>query len=102
PNADTPHYPLSLHDALPILSSLDPHFEDRPGPPRVRDARLPDDPEHPAALVQRLEASGTGCRWLLDRWAELRALLDRGLAWHSRSEEHTSELQSLAYLVCRL
>src|SRR5256714_6639414 len=22
--------------------------------------------------------------------------------WHSRSEEHTSELQSLAYLVCRL
>src|SRR6185437_1454057 len=24
------------------------------------------------------------------------------LAWCSRSEEHTSELQSLAYLVCRL
>src|SRR2546425_8160644 len=23
-------------------------------------------------------------------------------AWESRSEEHTSELQSLAYLVCRL
>src|SRR6185437_15582291 len=23
-------------------------------------------------------------------------------AWHQRSEEHTSELQSLAYLVCRL
>src|SRR5205823_14401910 len=23
-------------------------------------------------------------------------------AWHPRSEEHTSELQSLAYLVCRL
>src|SRR2546425_4931251 len=23
-------------------------------------------------------------------------------AWHGRSEEHTSELQSLAYLVCRL
>src|SRR2546425_6042342 len=22
--------------------------------------------------------------------------------WHERSEEHTSELQSLAYLVCRL
>src|SRR2546425_9078804 len=27
---------------------------------------------------------------------------DRGLGWRPRSEEHTSELQSLAYLVCRL
>src|SRR2546425_9434067 len=26
----------------------------------------------------------------------------RILAWSARSEEHTSELQSLAYLVCRL
>src|SRR2546425_7169389 len=25
-----------------------------------------------------------------------------GAGWHPRSEEHTSELQSLAYLVCRL
>src|SRR2546425_4442449 len=28
--------------------------------------------------------------------------LDRGLGEEERSEEHTSELQSLAYLVCRL
>src|SRR3989339_1939261 len=27
---------------------------------------------------------------------------DRWYLYHSRSEEHTSELQSLAYLVCRL
>src|SRR5229473_6444881 len=26
----------------------------------------------------------------------------RWFRWHARSEEHTSELQSLAYLVCRL
>src|SRR3989339_1902792 len=26
----------------------------------------------------------------------------QGSCWHIRSEEHTSELQSLAYLVCRL
>src|SRR2546425_3839921 len=26
----------------------------------------------------------------------------RGAGWPGRSEEHTSELQSLAYLVCRL
>src|SRR2546425_4594586 len=31
------------------------------------------------------------------------ALLQAALEWqHYRSEEHTSELQSLAYLVCRL
>src|SRR5687767_15575067 len=28
--------------------------------------------------------------------------LERGECYRSRSEEHTSELQSLAYLVCRL
>src|SRR5205823_14509566 len=37
---------------------------------------------------------------------QLRAATDRPTVWYggvvSRSEEHTSELQSLAYLVCRL
>src|SRR5687767_15403409 len=28
--------------------------------------------------------------------------LSRSVLWKGRSEEHTSELQSLAYLVCRL
>src|SRR2546425_8679073 len=28
--------------------------------------------------------------------------ITRYVHWHVRSEEHTSELQSLAYLVCRL
>src|SRR2546425_9566772 len=31
-----------------------------------------------------------------------RDVFDGGLRGHTRSEEHTSELQSLAYLVCRL
>src|SRR2546425_6474663 len=51
---------------------------------------------------------------LTRRWTEQRWLLDNtirsvGMDWDqprsiylSRSEEHTSELQSLAYLVCRL
>src|SRR5205823_13280055 len=30
------------------------------------------------------------------------AFLPTGVGWYRRSEEHTSELQSLAYLVCRL
>src|SRR5687767_15588062 len=33
---------------------------------------------------------------------DVRALFGKGKAVGSRSEEHTSELQSLAYLVCRL
>jgi hypothetical protein len=38
----------------------------------------PDDPEHPARLLRQLESTGAGCRWLLDRWAELRAALEEG------------------------
>src|SRR5688500_19403717 len=75
----THRYSLSLHDALPIL-------------PIVRSALL------------RLAA---GWRW----WAEpvlvvepsaRGAALARRLEEESRSEEHTSELQSPCNLVCRL
>src|SRR3712207_9483885 len=79
--ATTEIYTLSLHDALPIS----------PSPPRAptprRTARCaahprrgrtrPDRPERPSASPAR-----TGSR--------------------ARSEEHTSELQSRQYLVCRL
>ncbi len=34
--------------------------------------RGPDDPDDPPRLLLRLEATADGCRWLLDRWAELR------------------------------
>ena len=36
---------------------------------------------NPARIVNQLEALPTGCHWLLDRWAELRKLLDDGLKW---------------------
>src|SRR5205823_14472401 len=68
-------YTLSLHDALPICagrSGVDSGY--RAQPARRRGAR-------PAAA--RAGAAARAAR--------------RG-----RSEEHTSELQSLAYLVCRL
>src|SRR2546425_6301484 len=74
--ATTEIYTLSLHDALPIY---------------IR-----------AALTQLDAGIGVG--------GELRDVLvlavhrdaaERGPV-HHRSEEHTSELQSLAYLVCRL
>jgi hypothetical protein len=41
----------------------------------------PDDPDDPARLVHRLEATAEGCRWLLDRWAALRRVVDAGTAW---------------------
>src|SRR5687767_15604927 len=72
--ATTEIYTLSLHDALPIsgLSS-------------ATDARQPFPRRMP-----RTRASSV-------RMAPTRTPIPR-----MRSEEHTSELQSLAYLVCRL
>src|SRR2546425_4081735 len=72
--ATTEIYTLSLHDALPI-SHAEQRHERRFGERRVFAGRL-------AELVGRR-------RGIED------VVVDR-------SEEHTSELQSLAYLVCRL
>src|SRR2546425_4195631 len=74
--ATTEIYTLSLHDALPILQA---YF----GEP----TRLP--PARGIALF--------ACGAL-----ELFEALPLPHVHRSRSEEHTSELQSLAYLVCRL
>src|SRR5438093_4481747 len=68
-------YPLSLHDALPILPQ-------RPGPrPAGGDVPQPGRPVVPAG--QKRAAVGADGQ-------------------PPRSEEHTSELQSLTNLVCRL
>src|SRR2546425_8612780 len=79
--ATTEIYTLSLHDALPISSSatLSPRTacSGRPG-------------REPSAPFQALMRGF----WI--------ARLISTLASSLRSEEHTSELQSLAYLVCRL
>jgi hypothetical protein len=42
-----------------------------------------DDPNNPARVVSSLEATARGCGWLLDRWAELRSILEHGEAWQS-------------------
>src|SRR5687767_15492697 len=83
---DTPTteiYTLSLHDALPIS-----------GRSRLRLLRvhhLPERPGHAARPRYRAELLATA-----------HVSQTRASPWHDRSEEHTSELQSLAYLVCRL
>src|SRR2546425_7799444 len=72
--ATTEIYTLSLHDALPI-SGRAPPGSPRSGP-RVRPG---------CSSSWRGRESARRSRWP-----------------GTRSEEHTSELQSLAYLVCRL
>jgi hypothetical protein len=41
----------------------------------------PADPNNPALLVLRLQRTVAGCRWLLERWAELRSRLEPGEVW---------------------
>src|SRR3712207_8191028 len=85
--ATTEIYTLSLHDALPISG------DDLDG--------LPDRVVHRGLdLLARLG----GCLARLQEPVDLRAR-ERGrllAGAHDRSEEHTSELQSRQYLVCRL
>src|SRR3712207_8954069 len=79
--ATTEIYTLSLHDALPICARI------RAGERGVRARDAP-----PARRSRR------------DRVAAVLRVLRRrdfALLW-TRSEEHTSELQSRQYLVCRL
>src|SRR2546425_412717 len=83
--ATTEIYPLPLHDALPICQRA--RNSATISPPFSAPAR--------AATSTTLMSRPAGCK---------RAVRSRsGSAKPSvRSEEHTSELQSLAYLVCRL
>src|SRR5689334_23783335 len=87
--ATTEIYTLSLHDALPILPSRarQERRADRlslGANPQARDARL----------GSRTAGDGHGLR--------AQVSVGRPLRPRSRSEEHTSELQSQFHLVCRL
>src|SRR5262249_12392361 len=50
-------------------------------PTRVSWSGKIDDPDDPTRLVNRLEATALGCAWMLDRWADLRELLEDGGQW---------------------
>src|SRR5205823_10706178 len=77
-------YTLSLHDALPILKNRC---------AGVRAARLAPATGEAAALVS-IGGKMPGRNRTLNTGSKVIQSI--------RSEEHTSELQSLAYLVCRL
>src|SRR3712207_8931730 len=87
--ATTEIYTLSLHDALPILVYSNPSISASISSGvvyRYDDARTLD-------CTPNLLWSG------LVQWCPARTAMPR---LSSRSEEHTSELQSRQYLVCRL
>src|SRR5205823_8612715 len=94
PAPSEPHS-LPLHDALPISAADERHRQRRPVP-----HRRPDSPE-------RILYASVFCDWAGATRAggvyrlRLRETPPARVA-PARSEEHTSELQSLAYLVCRL
>src|SRR3712207_7794291 len=81
--ATTEIYTLSLHDALPIWDAHDALLGGGLG----RERGLDDDHAQPGARLGRVHPGGR----LLHERRDGR-----------RSEEHTSELQSRQYLVCRL
>src|SRR5205823_13887020 len=89
--APTAIYPLSLHDALPIY--------------RIHRSsarhNLPRRPFACASLASSARFPGLRQR-RLQKMPLLRRPKRGSHYWKPRSEEHTSELQSLAYLVCRL
>src|SRR3712207_7856464 len=79
--ATTEIYTLSLHDALPILEETEPHAP---------------------AEASRAPSAGGGAGVRAETPEEFTNAGARGRAEEVRSEEHTSELQSRQYLVCRL
>src|SRR2546425_8623373 len=50
----------------------------------------------PFTLYERIKVDSAAACWRAE------SVVSVGVAYCARSEEHTSELQSLAYLVCRL
>ena len=54
---------------------------DPDAPPDLTLSLDPDDPDDPARLVNRIEDSALGCAWMLDRWSELRDVLEDGQRW---------------------
>jgi hypothetical protein len=63
--------------------TLYPHFRGFRYTPRISSPETVDDPLNPARIVNHLEATHAGSEWLLERWADLRRLLEEGLNWQA-------------------
>src|SRR5205823_13338428 len=100
-NVTTPtsSYTLSLHDALPIYA-LDRPVDFKGGRKLKRIDQI-------GGLGQVIETVRKPLQGRGIQFGQMRRQGIEGVDFHrvlhqQRSEEHTSELQSLAYLVCRL
>src|SRR5205814_9754790 len=95
-------YTLSLHDALPISKwdeiarSLNLRVDTR-----YRDPRRLKPGKGLRVVARASNASPPTCSGTVNAGVTSRAELN-GIPVANRSEEHTSELQSLRHLVCRL
>src|SRR5258707_7248358 len=88
--ATTEIYTLSLHDALPISGTPEPV-------PGIVEVRFP-------AVQHAMPVGGEIARRILKNAVRAIEIVQgvKECAADQRSEEHTSELQSRQYLVCRL
>src|SRR5205814_9663019 len=94
-------YTLSLHDALPISRKLYHHSGCLPRAVRIQPARSRKrfhHAERTGRAGRAIPASGRTGTGALTNGNSVHNLHSTG----HRSEEHTSELQSLRHLVCRL
>src|SRR5205823_12618379 len=93
--ATTVIYTLSLHDALPIFELVLGEVDEIAAEIGVVFQRRP---RHRVIILAHAHEAAEA----QDRIGDLAGDLVDHHALDLRSEEHTSELQSLAYLVCRL
>src|SRR5205823_13792149 len=99
--APTAPYPLSLHDALPIYFAAVLRKHRELGF-RLRIEVSVSKESNDLGAICRRGRPGAGPSGSAVRPHLRRNDLAVALKQQDRSEEHTSELQSLAYLVCRL
>src|SRR5205814_3966592 len=90
-------YTLSLHDALPIYSQID--FALDHGINFIDTAEMYSVPAQEANYGATEKIIGS---WIKKSGKRDDVVLATKIAGANRSEEHTSELQSLRHLVCRL
>jgi hypothetical protein len=62
--------------------------------PRTSYSGQPVHPDDPDTLVRKLCKTASGCRWMLDEWARLRALLEPGQSWQAMDKFKATRLLS--------
>src|SRR5205823_10476465 len=95
-------YSISLHDALPIYTTINYTYTDGKGCTGSASSSITVHalPNVTLGVINDV-CYGAGPRVLKNGSPSGGSYSGKGISGVTRSEEHTSELQSLAYLVCR-